>query len=147
MRKSYRFLFALLIAGLFSLAANAQKVTIKGTVNDTASNQLVPAVSVIEKGTNNGTYTDSRGEYSLVVSKLPVVLVFSSIGYETQEVTVSDASANVNVDFKVTNALGQEVVVAANRVPTRILEAPVTVERLSSTAIRNLPSPTVYEAL
>ncbi len=147
MRKSYRFLFALMIAGLFSLAANAQKVTIKGTVNNSTSKESVPAVSVIVKGTNIGTYTDQNGSYSITVSKLPVVLVFSSIGYENQEISVSDASQPANVDFKVNNALGQEVVVSANRVPTRILEAPVTVERLSSTALKNLAAPTVYEAL
>jgi outer membrane receptor protein involved in Fe transport len=147
MRKSYRFLFALLVAGLFSLAANAQKVTIKGTVNNSTSKESVPAVSVIVKGTSAGTYTDQNGGYSITVPKLPVVLVFSSIGYENQEVTVSDASQPINVDFKVSNALGQEVVVSANRVPTRILEAPVTVERISASAIKNLAAPTVYEAL
>ncbi|NOT51114.1 MAG: TonB-dependent receptor plug domain-containing protein [Chitinophagaceae bacterium] len=147
MRKSYRFLFALLVAGLFSLAANAQKVTIKGTVSNSTSKESVPAVSVIVKGTSSGTYTDQNGAYSITVSKLPVVLVFSSIGYENQEVTVTDAAQPANVDFKVSNALGQEVVVSANRVPTRILEAPVTVERISASAIKNLAAPTVYEAL
>src|SRR5690242_9464129 len=147
MRKSYRFLFALLIAGLFSLTANAQKVTIKGSVNNSTSKESVPAVSVLVKGTNNGTFTDQDGGFSITVSKLPVVLVFSSIGYENQEVTVSSASDPVKVDFKVNNALGQEVVVSANRVPTRILEAPVTVERISASNMKSLPAPTVYEAL
>lgn len=147
MRKSYRFLFAFLIAGLFSLAANAQKVTVKGKVSNSSSKESVPAVSVVVKGTSQGTYTDQNGEYSITVSKLPVVLVFSSIGYENQEVTVSDASQAANVDFKVNNSLGQEVVVSANRVPTRILEAPVTTERMSSSAIRNIAAPTVYEAI
>lgn len=147
MRKSYRFLLLSLIAGLFSLAANAQKVTVKGKVSNSTSKETVPAVSVVVKGTSQGTYTDQNGEYSLTVAKLPVTLVFSSIGYENQEVTVSDASSPTNVDFKVNNSLGQEVVVSANRVPTRILEAPVTTERMSSTAIRNLAAPTVYEAI
>jgi len=147
MRKSYRFLLLSLFAGLFSLAANAQKVTVKGKVSNSTSKETVPAVSVVVKGTSQGTYTDQNGEYSLTVAKLPVTLVFSSIGYENQEVTVSDASSPTNVDFKVNNSLGQEVVVSANRVPTRILEAPVTTERMSSTAIRNLAAPTVYEAI
>lgn len=147
MRKSYRFLLLSLIAGLFSLAANAQKVTVKGKVSNSTSKEIVPAVSVVVKGTSQGTYTDQNGEYSLTVAKLPVTLVFSSIGYENQEVTVSDASSPINVDFKVTNAIGTEVVVSANRVPTRILEAPVTVERMSSAAIRNIAAPTVYEAI
>src|SRR5258705_8773880 len=43
--------------------------------------------------------------------------------------------------------MGQDVVVAATRTPTRILESPVTVERMNSAAIRNIAAPSVYESL
>jgi outer membrane receptor protein involved in Fe transport len=147
MRKSYRFLAAWLIAGLFSLTANAQKVTIRGKVSNSTSKEAVPAVSVAVKGTNQGTYTNPDGEFDITVSKLPVTLVFSSIGYFNQEVTVSDASQAVEVAFVVNPDLGQEVVVSAARVQQRLLEAAVTVERISSSAIRDVPAPVVYEAL
>ena len=45
------------------------------------------------------------------------------------------------------STLGQEVVVAANRTPQRIIDAPVTIERLSSSALRNAAAPNYYEAL
>lgn len=147
MRKSYRFLTAWLIAGLFTLSANAQSVTISGKVSNSTSKESVPAVSIVVKGTSQGTYTNSDGEFSIRVAKLPVVLVISSIGFDNQEVTVSDASKPVDVDLKVNNALGQEVVVAATRTPTRILESPVTVERMNNTIIRNVAAPTVYESM
>ncbi|MBI5857162.1 MAG: carboxypeptidase-like regulatory domain-containing protein [Sphingobacteriales bacterium] len=147
MRKSYRFLTAWLIAASFSLTANAQKVTINGKVSNSTSKESVSAVSVLVKGTNQGTYTNPDGEFSITVKSLPVTLVFSSIGYFAQEVTVSDATNPLEVDFKVNPDLGQEVVVSANRVPQRILEAPVTVERMSSSVIRNVPAPSVYEAI
>lgn len=147
MRKSYRYLASSLMAVLFSLAAFAQTVTIKGTVKNSSSKESVPAVSVSVKGTNKGTYTNSDGEFSLDVSKLPIVLVFSSVGYEDQEVTVSDAAKEVSVDFKVSTALGQEVVVSATRTPTRLLESPVTVERMSSSVLRNTAAPNYYEAI
>ena len=147
MRKSYCFLAALMIACLFSVTANAQSVTISGTVKNNNSKEIVPAVSVLVKGTTQGTYTNSEGEFSIKVSKLPVTLIFSSIGFETQELTVSDASKPINVDFKVNNALGQEVVVAATRAPQRILESPVTVERMSNSLIKNIAAPSVYEAI
>lgn len=147
MRKSYRFLTAWLIAGLISLSANAQKVTIKGKVSNSTSKEAVPAVSVKIKDTEQGTYTDPDGTFSLKVNKLPVILVFSSASYFSQEITVSDATAPVNVDLKVNEALGQEIVVSANRVPQRILEAPVTVERMSGSTIRNVATPSVYEAI
>lgn len=148
MRKSYRNLAVGLIALLFSIAANAQSVTVTGTVRNASSNEIVPAVTVsVKDNPNLGTFTNQDGGFSLKVSKLPVVLIFSSIGFETQEVTVSSAAEPVEVKFKVNNQLGQEVVVAATRAPQRILESPVTVERMSPTVIRNVAAPSVYEAI
>ena len=147
MRKSYSFLAAWLVACLISFSAYAQTITISGTVKNSNSKEGVPAVSVAVKGTSRGTYTNSDGEFTLNVPKLPVVLVFTSVGFDSQEVTVSDAAQAVNIDFKENSALGQEVVVAAARAPQRLLESPVTVERLSTTALRNMPAPNYYEAI
>jgi outer membrane receptor protein involved in Fe transport len=147
MRKSYSFLAAWLMACLVSFSAYAQSITISGTVKNSNSKEGVPAVSVAVKGTSRGTYTNSDGEFTLNVPKLPVVLVFTSVGFDSQEVTVSDASQAVNINFKENSALGQEVVVAAARAPQRLLESPVTVERLSTTALRNMPAPNYYEAI
>jgi outer membrane receptor protein involved in Fe transport len=148
MRKSYRYVALWLIAGLFSLSAFGQSVTIKGTVRNNNTKESVAAVSVIVKGTGQGTYTNSDGEYSLTVAKLPVVLVFTSAGgYDMQEVTVSDVSKPIEVELVVNNTPGQEVVVAATRVPTRLIEAPVTIERYSSAQLRNVPAPSAYEAI
>src|SRR5688572_19579900 len=83
MRKSYRFLAAWLIAVLFSTVALAQTVTVSGTVRNSSSKEVVPAVSVVVKGTSQGTFTNSNGEFTLNVAKLPVVLVFSSVNYDS----------------------------------------------------------------
>ncbi|MEP6701273.1 MAG: carboxypeptidase-like regulatory domain-containing protein, partial [Bacteroidota bacterium] len=146
MRKSYSFLTAWLVTCLFSITANAQSVTVSGTVKNDVSKEGVPAVTVTVKGTNQRTYTKSDGEFSLKVAKLPVVLVFTSVSYFEQEVTVSDGNP-VNIDFKVNTALGQEVVVAAARAPQRILESPVTIERLSRAKLLASAAPTAYEAI
>ncbi len=147
MRMSYRYLASLVVTVLFSVLANAQAVTVSGTVRNSSSKEVVPAVSVTVKGTSQGTYTNSDGGFSLKVAKLPVTLVFSSIGFEDQEVTLNSAASPVSVDFKSTTKLGQEVVVAATRTATRILESPVTVERLSNTALRAVAAPNYYEAI
>lgn len=144
---SYRYLASLVLTVFVTVLANAQAVTVTGTVRNSSTKEVVPAVSVTVKGTSQGTYTNSDGGFSLKVAKLPVTLVFSSIGFEDQEVSVASASAPVSVDFKVNTRLGQEVVVAATRTATRILESPVTVERLSNTALRAVAAPNYYEAL
>ncbi len=100
MRKSYRFLAAWLIAGLISIAASAQTVIITGTVHNSTTKEKVPAVSVVVKGTTLGTFTNPDGEFTLTVPKLPTVLVFSSIGYDDQELTVSSASQKIDIAFE-----------------------------------------------
>ncbi len=147
MRKSYRYLAAWLIAGTISIAALAQNVTISGTVQNSSTKESVPAVSVTVKGTSQGTYTDDKGNFKLTVSKLPVILVFSSVGYEDKEVSVTTASTVITVDFVPSTALGQEVVVAATRTPQRILESPVSIERMNNQMIRNVAVPNYYDAI
>jgi len=150
MRKNYRYLASWLMAVLLTIAANAQTITISGTVRNATNKEGIVAVTVAEKGTSAATYTNSNGEFSFKVSKLPTVLVFTSTGgYDAQEITVSDATqaANLSVDLKVNSVMGQEVIVAANRVPTKILESPISIERLSSSALKNAAAPSAYEAI
>jgi outer membrane receptor for ferrienterochelin and colicin len=148
MSKSLRFTAACLITALFSIQAFAQTVTISGTVRNSTSKEGVPAVSIIIKGTSTGTYTDDKGAFSFSTSaKLPLTLVFTSVGFESKELEVSSASSALEIDLLSVSTLGQEVVVAANRTPQRIIDAPVTIERLSSSALRNAAVPNYYEAL
>lgn len=62
--------------------------TITGTVTSFEENAPLPGVNVVEKGTTNGTITDIEGQYSIVVPS-GATLLFSSIGYLSQEVQVS----------------------------------------------------------
>lgn len=86
------FFFALLL--LSSTLAFAQnKVT--GTVSDKSGEPLI-GVNVLEKGTTNGCITDMDGKYSLTVEK-GKTLVFSFIGYQKQEVKVTQSVVNVTM--------------------------------------------------
>ena len=146
MRKNPSYLLALLLANLLCIAVQAQS-TISGKVENKTANEKVAAVSVTTKGAGTGTFTDDNGNFKITVSKLPVTLLFSSIGYELQEVTVSDAAQPVLVDFKPSNKLGQEVVVSATKTSQKILESPVSIERISASTIRNSPSATYYDII
>jgi outer membrane receptor protein involved in Fe transport len=134
-----------MIASLFSLSAFSQAITITGTVTNSVTNEVVPAVSVSVRGASIGTFTDERGSFRLNVNSLPVTLLFSSIGFESQEVTVTSADSPVSVVMVAASTLGQEVVVAATRTPQRILESPVSIERVGITTIRNAAVPTYYD--
>lgn len=147
MRKNYRSLAVAFCLLLITIASHAQNITLSGKVQNSITKEIVPAVSVLVKETNQGTFTNSDGEFSLTVAQLPVTLIFSSVGYDNYELKVSTASTDMQVDFKPSSVLGQEVVVAATRTPTRILESPVTIERMSNTTLRNLAAPNFYEAI
>jgi TonB-linked SusC/RagA family outer membrane protein len=84
-----------------------KNVTVSGTVTD--ENHLpLPGVSIKVKGTNIGTSTDSNGKYTLVVPDNGAILIFSSIGFNTREVSFNgQKSLNVqlNSDAKNLNEL------------------------------------------
>lgn len=65
--------------------------TVSGKVSD-ETGQPLPGVNVLEKGTTNGTTTDIDGRYLIAVSDKDVILVFSFIGYVSQEVAVNGQS-------------------------------------------------------
>lgn len=134
---------------LFVVVAFSQNTTISGNIRNATSKEFVPAVSVEIKGTTSGTFSDDRGNFRITTSRaLPITLVFTSIGYELQEVTINSSSPGfVQVDLTPGTSLGVEVVVSASRVPERILESPVSIERISSANIVNTPATGYYDML
>src|SRR5690606_32661624 len=125
-----------------------QTYTINGTIRNSTNKDVVPAVSVTVKGSTTGTFSDEKGNFKLVTTQRPpLTLVFSSIGYETQEVTVTNAAEPVEVSFVPGSILGLEVVVSASRVAERILESPVSIERMSAANVRASAAPSFYQGM
>lgn len=147
MRKFTSYLVTMVLANILTIVAFAQNVTISGTVNNSVSGEQSPAVSVTIKGTSVGTFTNDKGNFSIISKSLPITLIFSSVGYNNQEVTVTSATQKVLVRFVPNNALGQEIVVSATRVSQKILESPVSIERVNATAIRNAPAANFYDVV
>lgn len=85
--------------------------TITGTVTDT-NGSPIPGVSVIEKGTTNGTATDFDGNYSITLTKSNSVILFSSIGFAKKEVIVGEVN-QLNVTLVEDTENLEEVVVTA----------------------------------
>jgi len=69
----------------------AQNRPVSGVIREKATNEPLPGVSVVEKGTNNGTVTDVNGRFDFSV-KEGATLQISFIGMKTQEISVGDAS-------------------------------------------------------
>ncbi len=92
-------LTVLLLSGSVQIFAGAedQQKTVTGRITD-SNNQALAGVNILEKGTINGAISDVDGKFSLNVASSSSILVFSFIGYSTQEVTVgTQTSINVTL--------------------------------------------------
>lgn len=148
MSKYSRCLAALSLLFFFTIAARAQTTTISGTVRNSTNKEPVPFVTVVIKGTGSGTYTDEKGNFKLTTSRaFPLTLEFTSIGFAAKEVAVSGGGTPVEVDLVPGSDLGTEVVISASRVPERILESPVSIERMNIGAIRAAAAPNYYDGV
>jgi outer membrane receptor protein involved in Fe transport len=126
----------------------AQSVTVSGTVNDSRTQETLAGVSISVKGKVAGTITDTKGNFSLTTSTpTPFTLVFSSVGYASQEMEITDNKSDIKISLEEQAILGQEVVVAASRVEESVLQSPVTIEKMDVRTIRETPAANFYDAL
>lgn len=140
--------FVLLFMCTINLFAQAQNVTVTGIVKDRQSKEGLAGVSLTVKGQSGGTASTSNGTFSFSTSaKLPFTLVASYIGYGTIEQQITNATTGINIEMETAVVLGGDVVVSASRTPERILESPVSIERMSAAAIREIAAPSFYDAL
>ncbi len=113
MKKKLLKTFSVLIACLIALTANnalAQRVQYRGVVKDDKK-AAIPGVSVLIKGTKNGTATDANGAFVLS-AEAGQTLIVSSIGFETQQIVLGNAQ-NLNIELKNDSKALSEVVVTA----------------------------------
>ena len=104
--------FAVAFIFIFSgFASMAQQGELKGKVTE-ENDAPLPGVTVMVKGTSNGTITNFDGEYALKDVKEGDVLVFSFIGMLTQEIAYT-GQANLNVNMETDTQNLDEVVVTA----------------------------------
>ena len=88
--------FSLIVLALAVQVSFAQDRVITGKVSD-ASGAPLSGVSVVAKGSTQGTQTDAAGQFRLSVSASVNALVLSSVGFETREVAIQGATLNVTL--------------------------------------------------
>jgi TonB-dependent SusC/RagA subfamily outer membrane receptor len=121
----------------------AQK-TISGTIQDENNEPLIGA-TIIMKGTNQGTVSDVNGNYSIEVRDENDILVFSFLGYLTEEIPVgSKSSVNVSLipDF---TGMEEVVVIGYGTIKKRDLTAPVA--SIGAEQIKDIPLASTAQAL
>ncbi len=86
----FRFLLAMFFSVAVSTLLYAQEKTLTGKVTDLDTGEDLPGVNILVKGTTQGTVTDVEGNYRLSVPSDATTLIFSSIGYISEEVAIGN---------------------------------------------------------
>ncbi len=124
------------------------QTTISGKVKDTRTGELMLGVNIVVVGKSLGATTDWKGNFVLNVSqKLPVQLKVSMVGYVPQIINVIQNNQVLDISLEESDTELNEVIVSASRTPERIMESPVTVERMDIRDIQKTPSVSFYDGL
>ncbi|MCF2491314.1 TonB-dependent receptor [Dyadobacter sp. CY347] len=118
--------------------------TIKGKVSDEAG-EKVPGVSIVLKGSTTGTVTDAEGTYTISVPDAGGTLIFSSVGFLSQEVAIGSGS-NIDVTLATDSKALTEVVVVGygSQLKREITGA---VQTVSASDIKDVPVSQVTQKL
>jgi len=139
-----RILTLILIVACFTTSAVfAQGINISGTVTD-ADGQTLPGVSVQVKNSNQGTAADVNGNYR-ISAPADATLVFSFIGYQSQEVAVGNRSS-INVTLAEDNTTLNDVVVIGYGTQTK-RDITTAVTSIGSDEIQNQPVTNPLQAI
>lgn len=141
---NHKRLYVLLLILIWSTAwTMAQNRQVKGCVSDELG--TLPGVNIKIKGTLSGTSTDAMGNYSITVPDKNAILVFSYIGYVTQEITV-DEKSNINITLQNDQRMLDEIVVIGYGA---VKKSDVTgsVSSVSADAMNAVPTTDISEIL
>ncbi len=128
-----------------SITAYGQ-TTVKGKVTD--GKEPIIGANVTVKGTTEGTVTDIDGNFEITTNQpVPLTLVVTMVGMATSELQVEGSKSDIAITMSEETSLLNDVVVAASRVEEKILESPVTIEKMDQRAIKAASSGDYYDDL
>jgi len=142
-KRNIQFLMLFLFS-LFTGSILAQQEVTGVVSNDLA--EYLPGVTVVEKGTSNGTVTDFDGNFSMTVSGSEAILEFSYVGMNNKEVAVGMQSV-INVVLTESAEALDEVVVTALGITREKKALGYAVSEVSGEDINNVPQENVLNAL
>ncbi|MGB0850788.1 MAG: TonB-dependent receptor plug domain-containing protein, partial [Bacteroidia bacterium] len=138
--------FTILLAMLATIVSFGQ--TIKGKVSNKNKEALVGAYITVPAIKGIGAITDEKGDFTIKVDKLPVVLRVSYLGYQDKDVTISSVAKKTYITMSnATEKVLTGALIKASRVTEKQKEAPLTVESIGIAAIKDAPAASFYESL
>lgn len=142
-------LFTVMAMFFTALSASAQNVVVTGTIVDSSNGETIAGASVMVKDTRIGTSADADGKYSISVpagSKDNAVVVFSFVGYKTQEVALNGKTV-LNCKLQPDATVLEDVVVVGYGTAKKVGSLVGSVTTVKSEAIKNAPSSSALDQL
>ena len=129
------------IFSMMLMASTFAQTKISGKVSDGATKESLIGVSVAVRGKVIGTITDTKGNFAFSTTTAPpFTIAVSSVGYKTQEITVTESKSDFDIKLEEQTIMGQEVVVSASRVEESVMKSPVSIEKMDLRALQTSPS-------
>ncbi len=129
-----------------SMGVWAQSQTVSGRVTSADEPEGIPGVSVSVKGTTVGTVTDLDGSYTVSIPENASVLVFSFVGFRTQEVPVGNRT-EINVVLEADVRVLSEVVVTAQNIERNEKSLGYNVQSVRGDVISQRSEPNILNTL
>ncbi|REG91184.1 carboxypeptidase-like regulatory domain-containing protein [Flavobacterium aquicola] len=137
----------LLFLALFFCSITFAQNSIKGVVTD-EKNQPIPGANINVAGVKEGTITDYDGSFVLITKQTPPFsLEITAVGFSSSDITVESLSQKIVVKLNSEETKLNEIVVSASRAPERVLQSPVTIERMGIQQVKSTTAPTFYDGL
>lgn len=128
--------------------ASFSQTKITGLISDAATGDALAGVNITIKGKVTGTTTNFNGTFTLYSNvELPFKLAISYVGYKTQEVSITKPQSEIKIGMLEQVTQSEEVVVAAARIEEKVMNSPVSIEKIDSRAIQVNPSFNFLESL
>jgi iron complex outermembrane receptor protein len=122
--------------------------TLSGKITDANSGEALPGAIIKVKGTNKATVSELDGKFSLEVSGYPMTITVNYVGYESQEIKLTQAPSSIlKIELREKEVDISEVEVKASRITEKEKESPITVESMGVKQIKEAAASTFYEGL
>jgi len=145
MSRKLNIIIALTVLILFNFhALLAQEISVSGIVKDKMGD-IIPGVTIVEKGTSNGTVSNPNGNYTITVKAPSSVLVYSFVGLKTQEIEVGQ---NRKIDVVLQeDVVGMDEVIVIGYGTQRRGNITGAVSSINPEVIKSRPVTNIEEAL
>lgn len=125
------------------------EIRVSGAVYDADTGEPLNGVNITVEGRVIGTSTNSNGEFSLTVNEdPPITLNITIIGYVSKQIEITeDNVSDLRIEISEQTIMGSDVVISASRVEERVIDAPISIEKIDAIGIQQAAAPTFYDAI